>query len=150
MKIYRNKDLSRVIESMDVKRGQDMKTTYILAIGNSFSRDATAYLYDVCKNMGIPVHVVNLYIGGCSLEQHWSNIEKDAKAYQYQKDGVVTDRYVSISETLRSKPWDYIVTQQASHDSGWLDTYEPFAGLLFEYLKKEVPEALNLLSKKLS
>lgn len=118
-----------------------MKTTYILAIGNSFSRDATAYLYDVCKNMGIPVHVVNLYIGGCSLEQHWSNIEKDAKAYQYQKDGVVTDRYVSISETLRSKPWDYIVTQQASHDSGWPDTYEPFSGMLFEYLKKEVPDA---------
>ena len=85
-----------------------MKTTYILAIGNSFSRDATAYLYDVCKNMGIPVHVVNLYIGGCSLEQHWSNIEKDAKAYQYQKDGVVTDRYVSIAEIWPTSivcPW---------------------------------------------
>ena len=115
--------------------------THILAIGNSFSRDATAYLANVCENLGISVHVVNLYIGGCSLEQHWSNIEKDAVAYQFQENGVVTDRYVSISEILKSKPWDYIVTQQSSHDSGWLDTYEPFAGLIFDYLKKEVPGA---------
>lgn len=115
--------------------------THILAIGNSFSRDATAYLANVCENLGISVHVVNLYIGGCSLEQHWSNIEKDAVAYQYQENGVVTDRYVSISEILKIKPWDYIVTQQSSHDSGWLDTYEPFAGLIFDYLKKEVPGA---------
>ncbi len=118
-----------------------MKTTYILAIGNSFSRDATAYLNDVCENMGLDVHVVNLYIGGCALERHWSNIEKDERAYQYQENGVVTDRYVAISEVLHKKPWDFIVTQQSSHDSGWLDTYEPFAGLIFEYLKKEVPEA---------
>ena len=115
--------------------------THILAIGNSFSRDATAYLANVCENLGISVHVVNLYIGGCSLEQHWSNIEKDAVAYQYQENGIVTDRYVSISEILKIKPWDYIVTQQSSHDSGWLDTYEPFAGLIFDYLKKEVPGA---------
>ncbi len=116
-------------------------TTYILAIGNSFSRDATAYLHDVCENMGLSVHVVNLYIGGCSLEHHWSNIEKDAVAYQYQENGIVTDRYVSVSEVLHSKPWDFIVTQQASHDSGWFDTYEPFTGLIFDYLKKEVPNA---------
>ena len=118
-----------------------MKTTYILAIGNSFSRDATAYLYDICKSMDIPVHVVNLYIGGCALERHWSNVERDDHAYQYQENGVETDRYVSISEILHSKPWDYIVTQQSSHDSGWLDTYEPFTGLLFDYLRKEVPGA---------
>ncbi|WP_051209019.1 DUF4886 domain-containing protein [Butyrivibrio sp. WCD3002] len=115
--------------------------TNILAIGNSFSRDATAYLHDICENMGLSVHVVNLYIGGCSLERHWSNIERDERAYQYQENGVITDRYVSISEVLHSRSWDYIVTQQSSHDSGWFDTYEPFTGLMFDYLKKEVPGA---------
>ncbi len=114
---------------------------YILAIGNSFSRDATAYLHDVCENLGIETHVVNLYIGGCNLERHWNNILKDERAYQYQENGVVTDRYVSIDEILHSMHWDYIVTQQSSHDSGWLDTYEPFAGLLFEHVRKEVPGA---------
>ncbi len=118
-----------------------MKTTCILAIGNSFSRDATAYLHALCQSMGVPVFVVNLYIGGCSLEQHWRNIEKDAQAYQYQENGLLTDQSVSISQALGMKPWDYIVTQQASHDSGWMDTYEPFAGRIFAYLKKETPDA---------
>ena len=118
-----------------------MKAKNILAIGNSFSRDATACLHDVCESMGIPVFVVNLYIGGCSLERHWSNVRSNEQAYQYQENGTVTDRYVSIAEILHSRPWDYIVTQQASHDSGWMDTYEPFSGLLFGYLEKEVPEA---------
>ena len=120
---------------------------YILAIGNSFSRDATAYLHGVCENLGIPVHVVNLYIGGCPLERHWNNIEKNERAYQYQENGVVTDRYVSIADVLHEKPWDYIVTQQSSHDSGWLDTYEPFTGLLLDYLKKEVPTAKILMQQ---
>ncbi|MBE5826003.1 MAG: DUF4886 domain-containing protein [Butyrivibrio sp.] len=120
---------------------------YILAIGNSFSRDATAYLHDVCDNLGIPVHVVNLYIGGCPLERHWNNIEKNERAYQYQENGIVTDKYVSIADVLHEKPWDYIVTQQSSHDSGWLDTYEPFTGLLLDYLKKEVPGAKILMQQ---
>ena len=124
-----------------------MKTKHILAIGNSFSRDATAYLHDVCESMGLSAFVVNLYIGGCSLERHWSNVEKNERAYQYQENGIITDRYVSISEVLHSKPWDFIVTQQASHDSGWLDTYEPFSVLLFEYLKKEVPGAQLVLQQ---
>ncbi len=118
-----------------------MKTTRILAIGNSFSRDATAYLHGVCESLGYPTHVVNLYIGGCSLERHWSLAEKPEPAYQYQENGVVTDRYVSLPEALHSGPWDIIVTQQASHDSGWADTYEPFAGLLVGYLKREAPDA---------
>ena len=118
-----------------------MKEASVLAIGNSFSRDATAYLHDICENTGIPVFVVNLYIGGCSLERHWANAESNAQAYQYQENGTVTDRNMSISEALHSRRWDFIVTQQASHDSGWPDTYEPFSGLLFGYLRKEAPEA---------
>lgn len=126
---------------------KSMKAINILAIGNSFSRDATAYLHAVCESMGFSTFVVNLYIGGCSLERHWSNVEKNERAYQYQENGMITDRYVSIAEILHSRSWDYIVTQQASHDSGWLETYEPFSGLLFGYLKKEAPEAQIVLQQ---
>ncbi len=45
----------------------------ILAIGNSFSQDATRYLHAVMQAGGVAGRVVNLYIGGCSLEQHWRN-----------------------------------------------------------------------------
>ena len=49
----------------------------VLAIGNSFSRDATCYLHQIAKGAGVDAKIVNLYIGGCSLERHWQNIEKN-------------------------------------------------------------------------
>lgn len=124
-----------------------MPTYNILAIGNSFSEDATHYLHQLASAAGIETKVVNLYIGGCSLEQHWSNIEKEEKGYLYQLNGVSTGRYVCINEVLTEEPWDFIVTQQASHDSGWMDTYEPFLGWIVDYLKTRVPTAQILLQE---
>ena len=48
----------------------------ILAIGNSFSEDATYYLHQILEHSGIENQVVNLYIGGCSLERHIGKISK--------------------------------------------------------------------------
>lgn len=119
----------------------------ILVIGNSFSEDATYYLHQTAKAAGIETKVVNLYIGGCSLERHWSNVESAEAAYQYQINGKITERYVSIQEMLREDTWDDIVTQQVSHDSGWGDSYEPFLGLLVDYLRRQVPKAQIWLHK---
>lgn len=124
-----------------------MKTVHILAIGNSFSEDATHFLHQTAAASGIQTKVVNLYIGGCSLERHWTNIENNNAEYQYQLNGKPSDRYVSIQTILHEEKWDYIVTQQASHDSGWRETYEPFLGLILDYLKKEVPGAEILLQE---
>ena len=40
-----------------------MKKVKILAIGNSFSQDATYYLQKIAMSDGIDAKVVNLYIG---------------------------------------------------------------------------------------
>ena len=50
----------------------------ILAIGNSFSQDATHYLHQIAAADQVDMKVVNLYIGGCSLERHWNNIQNKA------------------------------------------------------------------------
>lgn len=113
----------------------------ILAIGNSFSEDATKYLHQMAEAAGIETKVVNLYIGGCPLERHWRNIETGEAAYQYQLNGKATERQVSIDEVLKEERWDYVITQQASHDSGWMDTYEPFLGLLLEYVKEQLKQS---------
>ena len=102
----------------------------ILAIGNSFSEDT---------------NVVNLYVGGCSLEKHWAHIQQHASPYQVQVNGTITERHASIQEMLGEEDWDYIVTQQASQDSGWPDTYEPFLGDLVQYLREAAPKAEMLL-----
>lgn len=113
----------------------------ILAIGNSFSMDALTFLHQAAESQGIDLTAVNLYIGGCSLEQHWANIVNNEEAYQYQKNGKIIRDNVSIADVLKEADWDIIVTQQASHDSGWQDTYEPFLSHIVAYLRAEAPAA---------
>lgn len=108
----------------------------ILAIGNSFSEDATFFLHQILEKAGIENEVINLYIGGCPLERHWRNMETGERAYQFQKNGFKTDRYVSVGEVLKETRFDAIVTQQASGDSGWENTYEPFLGLMLAWLRQ--------------
>ena len=116
----------------------------ILAIGNSFSEDATWYLHQILEAEGIENQIVNLYIGGCPLEKHWRNMEQNSHEYLLEYNGRKTDRYVSISEALDMAEWDAVVTQQASHDSGWIETYEPFLGLMTDELRRRTKAQLWL------
>lgn len=118
-----------------------MKTLKILAIGNSFSEDATRYLHQLASAAGIQTKIVNLFIGGCPLERHWKNIETGEAAYSYHLNGIITERKVSIDEVLAEEDWDIITTQQASGDSGWINTYEPFLGLMLAHIKEKAPNA---------
>ncbi len=113
----------------------------ILAIGNSFSQDAARFLHGILSSAGIPSRVVNLYIGGCSLERHWRNIETGEAAYEYELNGERTLRMVSVKEALLEERWDVITLQQASHDSGWAESYEPFLGLIVNSIGEKRPEA---------
>jgi hypothetical protein len=122
-----------------------MNKVKILAIGNSFSQDATYYLQQIAMSDGIDAKVVNLYIGGCSLERHWHNIEQNSNAYLYEENGKSTDRYVSIKEALLEEDWDFVVSQQASHDSGIQDSYYPYIINLFDYIKEYAPKAERIL-----
>lgn len=64
----------------------------ILAIGNSFSQDATTYLHQTAQAQGVEMEVYNLYIGGCPLEKHALNLETNEPAYEAQFNGVPTGR----------------------------------------------------------
>lgn len=119
--------------------------TKILAIGNSFSQDATHYLQQIAGADGLAWKVANLYIGGCSLQQHWENIQSDAKAYLYEENGMSTETYVSVREALEMEEWDYIVTQQASHDSGIAESYWPYLEEVAAYVRSKAPRAELLL-----
>ena len=106
----------------------------VLAIGNSFSQDATHYLHQLAAAEGQDLKVGNLYIGGCSLGRHLENMQAGAAEYLYEENGASTGRYVSVDEALGMEKWDIIVTQQASHYSGILETYEPYLTLILEEL----------------
>lgn len=117
----------------------------ILAIGNSFSQDATHYLNQIAAADSTEILIANLYIGGCSLERHLNNIRTDAKEYLLEINGRSTERYVSVSEALAMEDWDYLITQQVSGDSGLIDTYEPALTEILAFLRAQKPDAGILL-----
>lgn len=102
------------------------KSIKILAIGNSFSVDAVEYLWDMLNAAGIEEIVIgNLYIGGCSLNTHWSNMSSNSNAYTfyYNNSGKwETQTKKSVLYALQLDKWDYITVQQASPESGKPDS----------------------------
>lgn len=113
----------------------------ILAIGNSFSADATRYLHQIARSQGESWQVANLYIGGCSLERHFRNMHLDAKAYELYYNGSATGFTVSIKEALLSRSWDVITLQQASHFSTQYATYQPYLSALADFVRTLCPKA---------
>lgn len=94
----------------------------ILAIGNSFSADAFAWLWPLAMECGLKdVTLGNLYIGGCSLQTHWQNAKENAKHYEYYKtsDGQWTSQMeISLHDGISDECWDIITLQQSSGFSG--------------------------------
>lgn len=113
----------------------------VLAIGNSFSQDATRYLHGIADAAGCNLKIVNLYIGGCSLARHFKNSLTNEKAYSLEFNGESTGFFVSIEDALVSDEWDFITLQQASHFSGDYDTYQPYLAALAAYVRKYCPKA---------
>ncbi len=113
----------------------------ILAIGNSFSDDATRYLYAIARADGIRLEVANLYIGGCPLSLHHKNMLSGERAYQLGYNGHLTGFPVSLEEGLTNRAWDVVTIQQASHMSFDPATYEPYGSELAAYIRRLAPTA---------
>ena len=107
----------------------------ILSIGNSFSQDAQRYLQKVALNEGEEFKCVNLYIGGCSLGQHFVNMTEDKANYAYELNGEDIGNMVSIKQALTSDEWDYVTLQQVSQNAPFFDTYVPFLEHLADYVR---------------
>jgi len=117
------------------------KIVKILAIGNSFSQDAAeSYVDDLAKADGVQLIIANMYIGGCSLERHWNNAERDSAAYSYRKivngDTTIIAKQ-RLSTAIQDEDWDYITFQQASPYSGIPDSYFPYLTDLLNYTRKQ-------------
>ena len=130
-------------------RAAQKDTLRILAIGNSFSWNAVEQnLSAIALADGKCAIIGNMYIGGCSLERHWNNAKTDNTDYSYRKinryDVKTTKANVTLAEALADEPWDIVTFQQASHFSGFPDTYEPYLTELIAYVRARVPAGTKL------
>ena len=126
-----------------------LSQTRILAVGNSFSRDAVEQnLWDLAHADHMECIVGNLYIGGCPISLHVENARKDSAAYEYRRIGVdgirvQTDRK-RLDEALREEPWDVVTVQQVSWASGLPDSYGELPELV-AYIRARVPSSTKIL-----
>ena len=52
-------------------------------ISNSFGDDTVQWVHEIAENLGIEFKIANLFIGGCVLETHLSNLQSNIPAYEY-------------------------------------------------------------------
>ena len=118
------------------------KTLKVLAIGNSFSQDATAYIKEIALADNVDLRVANAFIGGCSFERHYNNITNGSKDYAltyYTPDETFVISGVSLEQCVKAADWDIVTIQQVSGLSGKFETYFPFAPELVSYVKSIHP-----------
>ena len=126
----------------------------LLTIGNSFADDSTFFLPQFAKADGKMLVVFSANLGGHSLEQHVGYLKAfeadsaDPKGSPYKNK---TDpqtgkkRDFSLRGALESAPWDYVTIQQVSTKSFKPETFEPYAGILVDYIHKYAPTAKVLV-----
>jgi len=117
----------------------------ILAIGNSFSQDATRYLHQIARAGGDLLEVFNLYIPGCPLERHYRNMLGDKRDYLLEVNGQKTNFAVSMKEALLSQQWDVITLQQLSHQASKPESYQPYLNEVAAYVRRLQPKAKLLI-----
>lgn len=112
----------------------------ILFIGNSFSIDTSSALPTILSSMGIStVNIYVLYKGGCSMKEHYENLKSGKKVYefyQYNYHGETKlEKATSIRDVIRRYPYDIVIFQQYSLESGDYPTYEPYLSKLLQAYK---------------
>ena len=114
----------------------------ILAIGNSWSTNATEYLKNILANLGIEATVYNVVKGGASLKGYYNNTINNTREYFWTINGVRDDndgnRY-SISEILDKGEFDIITIQQVSGDGGAYNTFQPYINKFISFIEEKEP-----------
>lgn len=123
----------------------------VLMIGNSFSISCLTHLPQVAADCGQKLDLGSLYIGGCSLERHMTNVAaeradpKAKGAYRYDRVTDLGPRVIRRDERLTGVltrvKWDVVTIQQASHLSWKKDSYHPWGDDLVKTVRTLAPQA---------
>lgn len=133
--------------------GAERDALKVLAIGNSFSTDATRLLPALASAGGKRLVLSRVSAAGCSLERHALNLERaldghdhDARVYRNFLDPVTGEnRTVTLLEALRAAPWDVVTLQQVSSQSFKRETFQPHLDRLIAAVREYAPTAEILI-----
>jgi hypothetical protein len=115
------------------------KPLRLFIIGNSFSGNAAKFLPELSKEGGHELIIGRAELGGCSLQRHWDHAAAAEANPEDEKGKPYKGK--SLKMLLSEGTWDVVTLQQYSMLSGDVDTYQPYASKLYEYIKKLQPNA---------
>ena len=114
--------VEKMIPLAKEKTTKPLKDINILAIGNSFTDDPTAYLVPLAKADGVTLNLTRALHSGSSIKQHWDSYKTQTPFYGSGESQYTLDHYLDPAQN-GNKYYDYVIFQQVSQDSGLLKTY---------------------------
>ena len=116
----------------------------LLSISNSYGKNALWELYDICRSEGVKnVDIAVMYIAGCSLDQHWENIQNNNAAYEVFRNNNgkwISTPNCTIDSLLAEGDWDVITTQNSSYWSGNSKGFDNLDNVA-DYIKGKCPNS---------
>lgn len=122
----------------------DAEELKVLMIGNSFSQSVLRYLPRIVKTeKEHSLLLVQMMIGGCSLEHHVKMLKKAEADLSWKpySTNYRKRKKVSLPEMIVAEKWDIVTIQQASVLSWNKEKTQPFADELIAYIRKMAPQA---------
>lgn len=130
--------------TQNTEASSTIKELKVLAIGNSFSVDALAHLYGLFEDAGVENYTIgNLYIGGCSIDRHWTYMKQNDAYYTFTcvRDGQTTRKdKVTANYGLTFDDWDVITLQHLSSKSADEANFGDLQNVI-DYVKMNSPRA---------
>ena len=119
----------------------DRRKIRLLAIGNSYSQDALAYVPFILQAMGVKldVEIGILMMSSSTIADHVDNFNNQAAAYTFYHYSPGASEWTNMSSrtiqwALANYRWDIIMTHQSSTNASSWDTYQPAINTLVNLL----------------
>ncbi|MCR5316230.1 MAG: DUF4886 domain-containing protein [Bacteroidaceae bacterium] len=114
-------------------------TLRILAIGNSYTDDGTAYIQEIMDGLDVNPNkfcVYSLVHSAATLKYWWAEMEGNAFCIPNRVAGnIKMDLGDSTLCSVIYQPWDVIVVQQYSGDAIYYDSFNPYLRQIIEFVR---------------
>lgn len=115
----------------------------VLAIGHSYSNNATEFIDDITESMGLAgrLEVYSLYYNGCSLSQHVSFYNNNEAVYELWKGGKKVKAAITMQQAFDLYRYDYVTLQQEPGQAARYGSFEGVLGQLAAIVHREESQA---------
>ncbi len=128
----------------------DTEPIRILAIGNSYSNNATQYTEFIAESLeaDLNIEVYSLYFAGCSLAQHvdfYTNKKENYELFRRGSNVNGVGALITMQDAFDLYDYDYVTVQQAPGRASTFSTYwteaKPYLTQLQDIIEENEPQA---------